>query len=72
MRLTAILTCLVLAAGCPLTHAATDTTRTDASAAVKETPASMSAAETAAASRNCQTEASSIPGASSSTWCRPS
>ncbi len=54
MRLTAILTCLLLATGAPLANAATDSAKKDSSTAAKEKAATMSPEDKAAAQKKAK------------------
>lgn len=56
MRLTALATCLLLAAGTPLALAATDSPKEESRAAAKESWSKMSAEEKAAAQRKAKSK----------------
>jgi hypothetical protein len=56
MRLTAIVTCLLLAANAPLALAAADSPKADSSAAAKESWSKMSAEEKAAAQKKAKSK----------------
>lgn len=56
MRLTTIVTCLLLAVGTPLALAATDSPKGDSSAAAKENRNKMSAEEKAAAQKKAKAD----------------